>query len=211
VTSIGSSAFQGSTNLASVTIPGSVSALPSWLFSGCTGLTNVVLSNGLTGIGFEAFFGCTSLVKLTVPPSVTTIENYAFSGCTNLQGVYFQGNAPGINAPPWAVYVFTGDPNVTVYYLPGTEFWGATFGDRPTAIWTPQLQTRAHPFGPGADNFGFSINWAPGMTVVVEAATGLANPTWTPLQTNTLATDSLDFTDPKWTNYPSRFYRVRSP
>jgi hypothetical protein len=33
--------------------------------------------------------------------------------------------------------VFTGDTNATVYYLPGTTGWGATFGGRPTALWTP--------------------------------------------------------------------------
>jgi hypothetical protein len=31
------------------------------------------------------------------------------------------------------------------------------------------------------------------------------------LQTNTLAGGSFYFSDPEWTNYPSRFYRVRSP
>ena len=32
-----------------------------------------------------------------------------------------------------------------------------------------------------------------------------------PLQTNTLSSDSLYFSDPQWTNYPARFYRLRSP
>jgi hypothetical protein len=41
-----------------------------------------------------------------------------------------------------------------------------------------------------------------------EATTSLANPTWSPLQTNTLNGNSLYFTNPQWTNYPSRFYRV---
>jgi hypothetical protein len=47
--------------------------------------------------------------------------------------------------------------------------------------------------------------------VVVEACTNLANPDWQPVQTNLLATGSVYFSDPQWTNYPGRFYRLRSP
>jgi hypothetical protein len=61
------------------------------------------------------------------------------------------------------------------------------------------------------NQFGFNINWANGMTVVVEASTNLANPAWSPLATNTLTSGSAHFSDPKWTNYPARFYRLRSP
>ena len=46
---------------------------------------------------------------------------------------------------------------------------------------------------------------------MVEACTNLANPTWAPLQTYTLTNGSLYFSDPDWTNYPARFYRIRSP
>jgi len=47
--------------------------------------------------------------------------------------------------------------------------------------------------------------------VVVEAATNLANPAWTPVGTNTLIGGSSYFSDSRWTNYPGRFYRVRTP
>jgi hypothetical protein len=49
------------------------------------------------------------------------------------------------------------------------------------------------------------------LIVVVEACTNLANPIWYPLATNTLTGGSYYFNDPQWTNYPSRFYRLRSP
>jgi hypothetical protein len=39
----------------------------------------------------------------------------------------------------------------------------------------------------------------------------LAHPVWFPLQTNTLTADFWYFSDPAWTNYSKRFYRVRSP
>jgi hypothetical protein len=43
------------------------------------------------------------------------------------------------------------------------------------------------------------------------ASTDLVNPTRFPIQTNTLSGDSFYFSDPKWTNYPVRVYRIRSP
>jgi len=45
----------------------------------------------------------------------------------------------------------------------------------------------------------------------VEGCTNLANATWTPLLTGTLTNGSFYFSDPQWTNYPSRFYRLSSP
>jgi hypothetical protein len=50
-----------------------------------------------------------------------------------------------------------------------------------------------------------------GLTVVVEPCTNLHNPVWSPVATNTLAGDSSYFSDPQSSNYPARFYRLRSP
>ncbi|HRI12582.1 MAG TPA: hypothetical protein PLX89_06200 [Verrucomicrobiota bacterium] len=64
-------------------------------------------------------------------------------------------------------------------------------------------------FGVGADGFGFLISWAPDASVVVEAGPDLAAPVWSPVSTNTLTSGTSQFTDPQWTNYPNRFYRVQ--
>ena len=128
--------------------------------------------------------------------------------CTNLTGVYFQGNAPSVLGA-----VFDGDNNVTVYYLPGTTGWGTTFADRPTAPWLlpyPVILTTAPNFGIQTNAFGFRISWATNVPVVVEASTTLANPVWSPVSTNTLTDGWSYFSDAEWTNYPARFYRIRS-
>jgi len=39
----------------------------------------------------------------------------------------------------------------------------------------------------------------------------LANPIWNPVANNPLTGGSSYFSDPPWTNYPGRFYRLRSP
>jgi hypothetical protein len=44
----------------------------------------------------------------------------------------------------------------------------------------------------------------------VEAATNLANPVWIPVSISTLTSGTNYFSDPQWTNYPDRFYRVAS-
>jgi len=164
------------------------------------------IPNSVTSIVAGAFSSCGSLTSITIPKGVTSIGNGAFNSCTSLTGVYFQGNAPSLG---WSVSF--GATNTTVYYLPGAAGWGATFGGRPTALWSPQVQTSDNSFGIRTNQFGFNILWANGTVVVVEACTSLADPIWTPVVTNTLTAGMFYFSDAEWTNYPTRFHRLRSP
>jgi hypothetical protein len=127
------------------------------------------------------------------------IGDCAFSACTHLTSAYSQGEAPSLGSDVffWFLLAVGGTWDLaTIYYLPGTTNWGSTFADRPTALWLPQVETSDASFGVRTNQFGFNINWASGMTVVVEACTNLASPSWLPLQTNTLSADSLYFSDP---------------
>ena len=205
VTSIGSRAFVWNSKMTSVTIPDSVTSIADYAFALCTSLTNVTIGNGVMSIGVYSFEACSSLTSITIPSSVTSIAGRAFSECSSLSSVYFKGNAPGLG------YAAFQDYNTTLYYLPGTTGWGPTFGGISTALWKPQVQVSDGSFGVRTNRFGFNINWASGMVIVVEACTNLAHPVWSPLQTNTLSGDSSYFSDPQWTNYPARFYRLRSP
>jgi hypothetical protein len=175
-------------------------------FYGCTSLTSVTIGNSVVSIGDGAFASCLSLTSTTIPDSVVSIGYATFDGCTSLTGVYFLGNAPQPN-------VFFGDNDATVYYLSGTTGWGTTFGGRPTAPWflpNPLILTGLS-FGVQSNAFGFIISWATNLPVVVEACTSLVNPAWSPIGTKTLTNGSSYFSDPQWANYPSRFYRLRSP
>ena len=168
---------------------------------------------GVTRIGERAFANCcpqncSSLTSVTIPASVTSIGDLAFQECIGLSNVYFQGNAPVANCT-----VFEGD-TATIYYLPGTSGWSNTFACFPTVSWVsphPQILTIAPYFGVRSNQFGFRISWATNLSVMVEASTTIANPIWVPLGTNTLVNGWSDFSDPGWTNYPARFYRIRSP
>jgi hypothetical protein len=206
LTTIGGYAFARSC-LTNITIPGSVTSIGDHAFYDCGSLAAVTILDGVVSIGEEAFSDCPNLARISVPASVSSITIYAFDMCPNLTGVYFQGNAPGYVGE----FAFDNSTNVNVYYLPGTTGWEATLDDQPTTIWLPQMQMTGTTFGGKTNQFGFNITWASDQTVVVDACTNLSQPVWEPVQTNTLATGSVYFNDPEWTNYPARYYRVRSP
>jgi hypothetical protein len=100
----------------------------------------------------------------------------------------------------------------TVYYLPGTSGWSTNFAGLPTAPWY-QSNPLIWCSGAGAPNgvFGFAISGASNLSLVVEACTNLAAPVWQPVQTNPPVNGTNYFTDANWTNFPVRFYRVRTP
>lgn len=83
VTTIGDFTFDGDINLASVTIPNTVTIIGMNAFESCS-LTNVIIPNSVTTIGWNAFNSCTSLTNVTIPNSVTGLGRHAFEGCTNL-------------------------------------------------------------------------------------------------------------------------------
>ena len=105
----------------------------------------------------------------------------------------------------------TGWNNLSLPWTAPFQGGETNFATLPTELWLPQVQTTDASLGVQTNQFGFTINWASGMSVAVDASPSLVNPTWTPLTTNTLTSGSLYFSDPNWTNYPSRFYRVTWP
>jgi hypothetical protein len=196
-------AFKDCTGLTNVTIGNSVTRIGWSAFSGCTGLTTVTIPNSATSIGSGAFGGCTGLTSVTIGKSLSNIADSAFFGCTELTGAFFKGNAP----TSVGSLVFSAASKLTVYHPPGTLGWGATFAGRPAVLWDPVIPT----FGIKANGFGFRITGTANIPIVVEAATDLVGGIWVPLQSASLTNGFFDFTDPGWTNYTARFYRVRSP
>lgn len=57
-------------------------------FAYCSGLTFIVIPEGITSIGEFAFHFCLGLTSITIPHSVTSIGNWAFATCFSLIEVY---------------------------------------------------------------------------------------------------------------------------
>ncbi len=66
-------------------------------FRGCSSLTSVTLSDGLTDIQSSAFAECTSLTEISIPGSVLNVRLYAFSGCESLKSVTFESGTEGLD------------------------------------------------------------------------------------------------------------------
>jgi hypothetical protein len=159
-------------------------------------------------IGTGVFSGCTNLTKVTIGNQVTYIAGQPFSGCNSLTEVYFLGNAPGLQ-----MHVIGGaiDNSVTVYYLAGTSGWETSFMGWPTALWNPLIHASGENLGVQTNGFSFNVSGIADQVVVVEACTNLAEGVWVPVETNTLTGGSVQFSDPAFTNYPNRYYRVSMP
>jgi hypothetical protein len=202
VTNLGSSAFYRCLPLTNVTIGSGLTSIGQQSFYQCLALSSVLVGNRVSSVGQQAFLGCISLTNLTLPSSLTNIGLGALSYCSNLADVYFMGNKPALGSS-----VFLYDSNVTVYYFPETTGWNQWVAPPPAVLWNPQPQ------GPTVqtNQFGFTITGTADIPIAVVACTNPANQTWAPLQTCTLTNGSIYFSDPDWTNYPARYYRIRSP
>jgi len=222
VTNIGDSAFSGCYDLTAITVnPNNpaYSSVNGVLFNkrqttliqypgGLAG--NYTIPNSVVSIGDNAFAVNFSLTNVTIGNGVASIGASAFEYCNNLMNVYFTGNAPSVDST--AFYLDT----ATAYYLPGTTGWTvfAKNSGLQTALWflpNPAILTFEPNFGVHTNRFGFTISWDTNISVAVDACTNLAKPAWTPIATNTLTGGAAYFSDPQWTNYPGRFYRLRSP
>ncbi len=79
--------LKGCTSLTSVSLPASVTKIPSHMFDGCTSLTSVTALSEIESIGDGAFQNCSSLTGIDFPGTLTSIGSSAFQGCASLVSV----------------------------------------------------------------------------------------------------------------------------
>ncbi len=89
-------AFRDCSSLATLTLPTSLTTIGDYSFSNCTGLTTLSIPNGVTTIGNSAFIDCANLAELTLPASLTTVGQYAFYGCDELDHIIWPDNVTSV-------------------------------------------------------------------------------------------------------------------
>lgn len=88
LTFIGTYAFRNCKGFTRLALNGATAktiAFQTGAFEGCTGLTIIVLPEGLPEVPEDAFKGCISLETVDIPASVTAVRGNAFSGCNKLK------------------------------------------------------------------------------------------------------------------------------
>ena len=210
----------------SITIPDVINDLPvttiaSGAFDnpGGLGLTNIIIGANVTTIGNYAFAPCYNLTSITIPNSVTSIGSGAFAFCDNLKSAYFQGNAPNADSSVFFQWSF---------FPPFPPFMSRHLRQRFTTYRAPPAGARRLA---AVQRCSGTRRPKPAMATSAcertnSASTSSARPIflswWKPppiwpmglgpySKAAFLTNGSVYFSDPQWTNYPSRFYRLRSP
>lgn len=83
-------------------------------FQGCTNLKSITIPEGVTLINSAAFFQCTSLEIITIPKSVTIIGPMAFMHCINLKTIEYGGNSDEWSAITFGYNWHTNTKDLTV-------------------------------------------------------------------------------------------------
>ena len=93
VTNIGENAFQNCWNMATVSIPSTVTSIGTGAFLECKSLTsNITIPDGVTIINNSTFNGCEKLTTVVLPSGLTTIGASAFAGCYKLESIGVAGS-----------------------------------------------------------------------------------------------------------------------
>lgn len=79
-------------NIKSITFPGTIKDIPSYVFNNMPSLESIVLEEGVKYINNYAFSECWNLSTVKMPDSLLTIDSGAFSGCIRLSNIKFGSN-----------------------------------------------------------------------------------------------------------------------
>ena len=88
VTAIGDYAFSGCLELKDIKLPDSVVSIGDYCFLSCTALESAILSNSMKSVPESCFNGCDALKMVDIPDSVKEIGDNAFYSCENLISLY---------------------------------------------------------------------------------------------------------------------------
>ncbi len=93
--------FSGCSSLTSIAMSDSVTRIGDSAFYGCSSLTSIRIPDSVTSIGWRVFQNCSSLTNITIPDGVTSIGWYVFSGCSSLTSITIPDSVTSIG---WRVF-----------------------------------------------------------------------------------------------------------
>jgi len=97
LSSIGTRAFYGCTNIASIRIPKKVLSIPDYTFQNCSSLVSVFFSEGFRSMGYQCFYNNYALENSVLPQSLTYMGPEAFAYCNKLKSINIPPNLSAIN------------------------------------------------------------------------------------------------------------------
>ena len=122
---IGSYCFEDCVSLESIDLSGLFTpmtdavVLDSCVFSGCTSLETVVMSENISKLYTHTFYKCTALQEINLPKNIIEIEAGCFAGCTSLKTV----SMPGVTS--LGDYFFKNCTSLTSVSIPAITSLGA--------------------------------------------------------------------------------------
>ena len=132
LTSIGPMAFSGCSGLTSIVIPDHVTSIDDYAFKNCTSLTSIVISDAVTSIGYQAFYQCNGLTSIEIPHSVVSIGEYAFDYCRGLTSLTIPNSVTSIGN--YAFYYCSNLTSMTVQAETPPTVYSNTFSRCPKNI-----------------------------------------------------------------------------
>ena len=96
-----------------VVIPEGVTRIGDGAFWGCSSLTSIVIPEGVTSILNRAFARCSSLTSIVIPEGVTSIRDWAFSDCSALTHIVIPESVTSIG-----IWAFSGCSALTRIVIP---------------------------------------------------------------------------------------------
>ncbi|MCC8104159.1 MAG: leucine-rich repeat protein, partial [Clostridiales bacterium] len=93
VTTIGTNAFNGCSNVTSVSLAEGITSIGNYAFNNCAALGSLTIPESVTTLGYYMIFG-TAITSITIPKNVTSAGSYningPLSGATLLKKVIFE-------------------------------------------------------------------------------------------------------------------------
>ena len=126
VTEIGINAFNGRSNITSLTLGSNIEYIGQWGFNDCTGLTSVTLPDSVKELANQAFLGCTGLTSINLG-SVEKTGNQAFGGCTKLTSITLPSTLTFIRQSMFNGCTSLVSADLSALQYPMTQFEGSTF------------------------------------------------------------------------------------